>query len=859
MIRPLLILLAILLVAQAGGVAVQVHHARDAALATARGLSDRVSLSVTAAVNRTLVQVDAGLLGLPLLLQPLAAQNSLSVDAANELLRQINSHNFTHRDLLIVLPDGRSIAAAQPGSRRRLLSPPLGPLYVPVGYGHEGLSIAGPVLNPMTGEPSLFLARAVTVPGLGPAHAVAEVPLSAIDSLLTSGGDLPGLRVMLTRGDGTLLGSAPAEAMTPGQRVAPASGSGRALVSRLDGHPVIATTRATLYPGITVTAELDEHAALANWREDRNAAIVLAGAFSIMLVALGGIMLFWLTQREGRERERQRWRQTLETAINSMTEGFVMFDRHDRLIICNESYRRMYSISAPFIREGASFDDIIRQGALRGQYPQLQGDIEEFLQDIRRQRATGVADIERLLPDGTWVLITERRMPGGGTVGIRTNITTLKRAMEEASAARDAAQQASAARGMFLARMSHELRTPLNAVLGFAQILMLDKQLDARGQDHLRHMSEAAAHLRDVVNTLLDLSKAEAGKLEITPRPTPLRPLVESATGLLSVEAERRALAITLEMDEALPATVMADAMRLRQVLLNLLSNAVKFSTPGTRIILRVRATPGAGVLRFEVEDGGPGIPAHRRGQLFRDFSQIKLLPEAELSGTGLGLAISAQITAAMGGRIGVTDGQAKGALFWVELPLAKAGPPGPAPGEAAPPQQGLRLLVVDDIAVNRLLARVMLEQAGHIVDLANNGEEALAAVQCGGYDAVLMDVQMPLMDGLEATRRIRQLAGAAGRTPVIALSASAMTDQVEACRAAGMDAHLAKPIDRLELLATVQEIREWRVRAGVPLGAPLAPGPAGAHDAANHWEMPPCLPTPSRSPPCPETASEPR
>ena len=813
--RPILLFALALVVAQMAAVAMQVLHGRDAALNAAADLTDRVSLSVEAAVNRSLVQVDAALVGLPLLLAPLTTQGALNLDAVNEVLRQINSQNFTYRDLLIVPPDGRPIAAALVGSRRRALVPPLGPLYVPAGTGPGGLTIGGPTLNPTTGEHSLFFAREVPMSGLGSVHVVAEVPLSAINSLLTSGGDQPGLRVMITREDGTLLGAVPGASVVPGQRVSPASTRGRSLVSRIDNRAVIATTRPTLYTGITITAELDEQAALTGWYQDRNTAILLSSTLSVLLAALAGILLFWLTRRDGVEQERQRWRQMLETALESMTDGFVMFDENDRLIISNKSYRRMYSLSAPFIREGERFEDIVREGARRGQYPQLKGDVEEFIRNLKQQRRSGGINIERLLPDGTWILITERTMPGGGTVGIRTNITTLKRTMDELSAARDAAQEASAARGMFLARMSHELRTPLNAVLGFAQILMLDGRIDGQARDHLRLMSDAAAHLRDVVNTLLDLSKAEAGKLEIQPRPTALRPLAETCMGLISAEVERRGLAIALDVDARLPPIVMTDAMRLRQILLNLLANAVKFSPAGGRVVMRLRQTATPGLVRFEVEDGGPGIPAHQRGQLFRDFSQIKLQPGAELTGTGLGLAISAQIAAAMGGRIGVEDGVPQGALFWVELPLAESALPEAAtvatPDPTPPPQQVLRLLVVDDIAVNRMLARAMLEQAGHLVDLASDGEQALAALQKGKYDAILMDVQMPIMDGLEATRRIRQLPGAARNTPIIALSASAMTDQVEACRVAGMDGHLAKPINRLELLAIVREVRQSR------------------------------------------------
>jgi CheY-like chemotaxis protein len=229
---------------------------------------------------------------------------------------------------------------------------------------------------------------------------------------------------------------------------------------------------------------------------------------------------------------------------------------------------------------------------------------------------------------------------------------------------------------------------------------------------------------------------------------------------------------------------------------------------------------PRSGWVRIEVEDSGSGIPEDKRSLLFRDFSQIGAPVEAGAPSTGLGLAISAQLVAAMSGRIGCDSAPVRGALFWVELPmLAVSGPeavevsPMPEAQPSAEPQAArpLRLLVADDILVNRSLARVMLEKAGHEVDLVADGMAAVEAVQRKPYDVVLMDVQMPVMDGLEATRRIRALGGPASRVIIIALSASAMVDQVEACLEAGMDGHLAKPINRAQLLEKLTDVTQRR------------------------------------------------
>ncbi|WP_424813060.1 response regulator [Roseococcus sp. YIM B11640] len=831
----IILALSVLLLAQVLAVTRLIINARETAVEAASDLVSRISRSVEATVNRSFVQVDATLIGLPLMLAPISTIDGVSIAGANAVLRQVNSQNFAYRDLLLVGDNSQPISSALPASRRRPLPVPLGPDYVDAGMQSGGLSIGGPGRNPATGEWALFFARPLRIPGFGQVHGVAEVPFPAIAALLGGGGEAPGLRIWLERVDGTLLAALPNDESRLGTKLTPLARSTGLEVgpSRLDGREVVSAVRPTFYPNLRIVAEVDMDTILAPWRKERNRAIVFSVAVTLLLVALLIALLVWLAQRNKVEAERARWRATLEIALNSMTDGFVMFDADDRLIICNQSYREMYAISAPFIREGAHFAEIIREGAKRGQYPQLTdaSEIDAFIADLQQQRHSGGLNLERLLPDGRWVLITERAMPGGGTVGIRTDITALKTAMGELAAARDEAERASLARGMFLARMSHELRTPLNAVLGFAQILLQDRSIEGESRDRLRLMLDAAAHLRDVVNTLLDLTKAEAGKLELRLQPTALRPLAEACVALVTPEVERKRIAIALDVDAALPTSVMADAMRLRQVLLNLLSNAVKFSPHGGRVVMRVRSGATVGMVRFEVEDSGPGIPADQRNMLFRDFSQLKSTAEMGAVGTGLGLAISAQLITAMGGRIGVEDAPVHGAIFWAEVPLQiatdappaspSAAPPPATPAGPATPGRALRLLVVDDIAVNRTLARVMLEQAGYEVTLASHGAEAVEAVRKNTYDAVLMDVQMPVMDGLEATRHIRKLPPPASEIPIIALTASAMADQVEACRAAGMDAHLAKPINRAEMLAVVAEVSRRRSAGTAPPALP--------------------------------------
>jgi CheY-like chemotaxis protein len=281
-------------------------------------------------------------------------------------------------------------------------------------------------------------------------------------------------------------------------------------------------------------------------------------------------------------------------------------------------------------------------------------------------------------------------------------------------------------------------------------------------------------------------------------------------------QASRKRIELRRDLAPGLPHQVRGDATRMRQILLNLLSNAVKFTPVEGRVELRAAAAPSASadgrtLLRIEVEDTGAGIPKDRLTELFREFEQGG--PSLE-PGTGLGLAISARLVEAMGGRIACDSEPGRGTVFRVEIPLetvdatdATCASTMPAQASLARLERPLHVLVVDDVAANRALARTMLTAAGHAVELAENGETAVAAVASGDFDVVLMDVEMPGIGGLEATRRIRALPPPRGRVPIIALTAAALPDQVEACREAGMDGHLAKPIRRGELLRRLAEV----------------------------------------------------
>jgi signal transduction histidine kinase/HPt (histidine-containing phosphotransfer) domain-containing protein len=845
----------LLLLAVLAGAGLLVERMRQTADDAARDTVQRVARVAEGTLNRHFLSVDGTLAGLPAMMALFAENGRLSPPVADRLLQELDFQNFQFRDLLLLRPDGTTWAAAQPASRGR--APPLpggGPAAPPA---RGAVSIIGPVRNPLTGEWALFLGRPVEVPGVGELLAVAEVSVPLLATVLGAAGDQNGLRITVETGNGTLLASLPHDEARMGERLPrgaaamPADGSAFSMPSRFTGAPVIASARATLYADVAVVASYASDAAFAEWAQDRRRVQATAAGAALLLAALALALLAALRQRERSESERAHARRVLENAIEAMSDGFVMFDEEDRLVICNRRYREIYAVSAPFIQPGARFEDIIRGGAGRGQYPQAGEDIEAFVRDITAWHRSDLPPMERLLPDGRWILVTERRTGDGGTVGIRTDITALKTALTDIAAARDAARSATEAKSRFLAHMSHELRTPLNGVLGLAQALAADPALPPAQRERARVLETAGRHLVAVANDVLDLAKIEAGRFELRPARVALPDLLGECADWVRAAAADKRIALHVALSPDLPPAVAADGTRLRQLLLNFLSNAVKFAPPGGRVELRAAVVPGpahrtpAGRLpvRVEVRDDGPGVPEALRAEVFGDFVQLGDRPD----GTGLGLAIAAHIAARMGGCVGCDANPAapegRGAVFWTELPLEPAAPPPAGAGEAGHGgdagrrRPALRVLVADDVPANLAVLRALLESAGHSVSCVQGGEEAVAAVAASPdppFDAVLMDVMMPGLDGREATKRIRALPGAAGRVPVVAVTAGAFPEDIAACRAAGMDAHVAKPVERGALLAALDSL------AGPPDGAPPgAPAPGGAGGPAMAAALP--------------------
>ena len=500
-------------------------------------------------------------------------------------------------------------------------------------------------------------------------------------------------------------------------------------------------------------------------------------------------------------------RSRLLEAIESISEAFSLYDTDDRLVLCNSRYRELAYPTPPDALVGMPFEQIIRAAAEHGRTPDSKGRVEAWVAERLARYYNPGAPYVQQLSDGRWLQISERQVKEIGTVAVYTDITELKeaeaemaRAVDAARDARTAAEEANRTKSAFLAAMSHEIRTPMNGVIGMTGLL-LDTELTTMQREYAETIRRSGEGLLAIINDILDFSKIEAGKVDLEQIDFELRLIVEDVLELLAERAYGKGLELAYLPEANLPTWTGGDPGRLRQILTNLAGNAVKFTERGEVVVRSavVEETDHDALIRFAITDTGIGIAPEARERLFQSFSQADSSTTRRYGGTGLGLAISKRLAEMMGGTIGVDSQPGAGSTFWFTARLAKRPAPVAATNGDLAALRRLRVLGVDDNAVNRAVIATQLGGWGIQVDCAADGASALECLRKAQrttqpYQLVILDHQLPDMDGMALARAVKSDPALAAM-PLVLLASVCDRGVAGEAQRAGFSAVLLKPI----------------------------------------------------------------
>ena len=539
----------------------------------------------------------------------------------------------------------------------------------------------------------------------------------------------------------------------------------------------------------------------------RDLIALCVGGLTVVIV-LAGIATLWNAARSQRTSL-----ELLRSVIDAIQQGLAYFDAEDRYVLGNDTYLKDAVAGGLHVETGMTYAEMMARSAEDLVGPESTQQRTAWIEKVIESRAANASSRDQLTMDGRFLRIQNNRAVGGGLVTLVSDITGLKRQAEELTAARDAAEAAAHAKDDFLTNMSHELRTPMNGVIGVAELLAREEMTPRQAElvDLIRSSSDT---LNRLLCDILDVVKVKSGGMEITEALFDLRRAVESVTALFRVQAELKGLTVVLQIGDGVDGLFIGDEVRVKQVLANLVSNAVKFTDSGSVTIALDAVGP---VIRLTVTDTGVGFDEAVGQRLFSRFEQADASLTRRFGGAGLGLAISKELAVRMGGDLTCDSTPGAGAVFTLALPLPHAD------GEALAVVQSVeasihvddetyappRTLVVDDNATNRRVLTLILEGAGIEVAYAENGQEAVELWRSGAFDVILMDIQMPVMDGFTATREIRDAEVREGRlrTPIIMVSANAMPEHLAASYSAGADDHVAKPVTAATLFAALERL----------------------------------------------------